>query len=126
MSPSDTRLPKDETPVLNDENSLKLGIFATNLRGGACLADMEGKHLRRDQARADDRGDGCRLLRRPVLGAPEQVTEQRLHMHELGCDGLALSWPSHEEGLQQMEETILPMLVEAGARRPRETAWQTA
>jgi hypothetical protein len=42
VSPSDTRLPKDETPVLNDENSLKLGIFATNLRGGACLADIEG------------------------------------------------------------------------------------
>ena len=34
---------KRETPVLNAENPLKLGIFAINLRGGATLADVDGK-----------------------------------------------------------------------------------
>jgi alkanesulfonate monooxygenase SsuD/methylene tetrahydromethanopterin reductase-like flavin-dependent oxidoreductase (luciferase family) len=29
-------------PVLNDDNALKLGIFATNLRGGPTLANFEG------------------------------------------------------------------------------------
>jgi dimethylsulfone monooxygenase len=33
---------KFRTPVLNDENSLKLGIFGINLRGGVTLADVEG------------------------------------------------------------------------------------
>jgi FMNH2-dependent dimethyl sulfone monooxygenase len=34
---------KTQTPVLSDENALKLGLFATNLRGGATMADLEGK-----------------------------------------------------------------------------------
>ena len=38
----DARLDKGKTPVLGDENALKLGIFATNLRGGVTLADIDG------------------------------------------------------------------------------------
>ena len=36
------RVDKLSTPVLSDENALKIGIFATNLRGGATLADVPG------------------------------------------------------------------------------------
>jgi alkanesulfonate monooxygenase SsuD/methylene tetrahydromethanopterin reductase-like flavin-dependent oxidoreductase (luciferase family) len=36
------RVDKRRTPVLNDENALKLGVFATNLRGGVTLADVPG------------------------------------------------------------------------------------
>ena len=39
---SEARVDKLSTPVLSDENALKLGIFATNLRGGATLADVPG------------------------------------------------------------------------------------
>jgi alkanesulfonate monooxygenase SsuD/methylene tetrahydromethanopterin reductase-like flavin-dependent oxidoreductase (luciferase family) len=43
MSPAaDHRVDKRTTPVLNDDNALKLSIFATNLRGGVTLADVEG------------------------------------------------------------------------------------
>jgi alkanesulfonate monooxygenase SsuD/methylene tetrahydromethanopterin reductase-like flavin-dependent oxidoreductase (luciferase family) len=38
----DSRIDKASTPVLSAENPLKLGIFATNLRGGVTLADIEG------------------------------------------------------------------------------------
>jgi alkanesulfonate monooxygenase SsuD/methylene tetrahydromethanopterin reductase-like flavin-dependent oxidoreductase (luciferase family) len=38
----DTRVDKTRQPVLNDENALKLALFAINLRGGATLADVEG------------------------------------------------------------------------------------
>src|SRR3954465_14363581 len=33
---------KFQTPVLNAQNALKLGIFGINLRGGVTLADVEG------------------------------------------------------------------------------------
>jgi alkanesulfonate monooxygenase SsuD/methylene tetrahydromethanopterin reductase-like flavin-dependent oxidoreductase (luciferase family) len=38
----DTRIAASHQPVLNDENALKLALFAINLRGGATLADVEG------------------------------------------------------------------------------------
>jgi thiamine pyrophosphate-dependent acetolactate synthase large subunit-like protein len=36
---------KFETPVLNADDPLKLGIFGINLRGGVTLADVEGLPL---------------------------------------------------------------------------------
>lgn len=38
----DHRIDKRSTPVLDDANALKLAVFATNLRGGVTLADVEG------------------------------------------------------------------------------------
>jgi alkanesulfonate monooxygenase SsuD/methylene tetrahydromethanopterin reductase-like flavin-dependent oxidoreductase (luciferase family) len=63
----------------------------------------------------------------PIVGTPDQVVERILELQKLGLDGIALSWPDYDEGLQQMEELILPRLVEAGVRRPvEEPAWPTA
>jgi alkanesulfonate monooxygenase SsuD/methylene tetrahydromethanopterin reductase-like flavin-dependent oxidoreductase (luciferase family) len=63
----------------------------------------------------------------PIVGTPDQVVERILELRKLGLDGIALSWPDYDEGLQQMEELILPRLVEAGVRRPvEEPAWPTA
>lgn len=53
----------------------------------------------------------------PIVGTPDQVTETMLELHRLGLDGLALSWPDYDEGLEQMEREILPRLVQAGARQ---------
>jgi len=41
----DVRVDKWSTPVLNDENRLKLATFATNMRGSVTLANVEGKVL---------------------------------------------------------------------------------
>jgi alkanesulfonate monooxygenase SsuD/methylene tetrahydromethanopterin reductase-like flavin-dependent oxidoreductase (luciferase family) len=38
----DHRIDKRSTPVMNDDNAFKLGVFGTNLRGGVTLADVEG------------------------------------------------------------------------------------
>ena len=54
----------------------------------------------------------------PMVGTPDQVTEQLLALHRAGADGISLSWPDFDEGLQQMEEQIMPRLVEAGVRVP--------
>jgi dimethylsulfone monooxygenase len=56
----------------------------------------------------------------PFVGTPEQVTETMVELHEAGADGIALSWPDFDQGLEQMEQEILPRLVEAGLRgQPR-------
>lgn len=54
----------------------------------------------------------------PVIGTADDVARQLLELHALGLDGIALSWPRYDEGLQQLEELILPRLIEAGVRRP--------
>jgi alkanesulfonate monooxygenase SsuD/methylene tetrahydromethanopterin reductase-like flavin-dependent oxidoreductase (luciferase family) len=54
----------------------------------------------------------------PAVGTPDQVTQQLLDLHEAGLDGIAFSWPDFDEGLAQLEESILPRLVEAGVRAP--------
>jgi FMNH2-dependent dimethyl sulfone monooxygenase len=54
----------------------------------------------------------------PMVGTPDQVTELILGLHEAGMDGVALSWPDFDEGLQQMEDDLIPRLEQAGVRRP--------
>jgi FMNH2-dependent dimethyl sulfone monooxygenase len=54
----------------------------------------------------------------PMVGTPEQVVEQMLALHEAGADGIALSFVDYFEGLDRMEEQILPLLREAGVRAP--------
>lgn len=54
----------------------------------------------------------------PLVGTPDQVAEKMVELHEAGLDGLAFSWPDFDEGLAQLEESILPRLVEAGVREP--------
>jgi len=50
----------------------------------------------------------------PVVGTAEQVAERMIAMHDAGADGIAISFVSYDEGLQRMEEQILPLLVDAG------------
>jgi FMNH2-dependent dimethyl sulfone monooxygenase len=52
----------------------------------------------------------------PLVGTADQVAGMMLELHEAGMDGMALSWPDVDEGLQQMEEQILPRLEQAEVR----------
>jgi alkanesulfonate monooxygenase SsuD/methylene tetrahydromethanopterin reductase-like flavin-dependent oxidoreductase (luciferase family) len=54
----------------------------------------------------------------PLVGTPDQVTELILQLHEAGLDGIGLSWPDYDEGLQGLEDEIIPRLEQAGVRRP--------
>jgi dimethylsulfone monooxygenase len=62
----------------------------------------------------------------PLVGTPDRICRTILDLHAAGMDGLALSWPDFDEGLGQLEETILPRLVEAGLRRALEPQRQAA
>jgi alkanesulfonate monooxygenase SsuD/methylene tetrahydromethanopterin reductase-like flavin-dependent oxidoreductase (luciferase family) len=52
----------------------------------------------------------------PMVGPPDQVTQQLLDMHAAGADGIAISFVNFDEGLEQLERELLPRLVQAGVR----------
>lgn len=51
-----------------------------------------------------------------LVGTPEQIVETLLELTNAGLDGVAISWVNYDEGLQQMEDLILPLMVKAGLR----------
>ena len=63
----------------------------------------------------------------PLCGTPDQIAETMIDLHAAGLDGMALSWPDFDEGLDQLEHQILPLLAQAGLRRtpPRAAAAAT-
>ena len=58
----------------------------------------------------------------PLVGTAQQIVQMMVALHESGADGIALSWPDFDEGLTQMEQELLPLLVEAGLRIPSRDA----
>ena len=54
----------------------------------------------------------------PLVGTPDQIADKLLELHRGGLDGVALSWPDYDEGMTQLEDEILPLLLQAGVRRP--------
>ena len=53
----------------------------------------------------------------PLVGTAEQIVEGMLAFSNAGLDGITLSWVNYEEGLTQFQETILPMMRQAGLRQ---------
>lgn len=54
----------------------------------------------------------------PMIGTPEQVAQRIIDLHEVGADGVAISFVDYFDGLRRLEEQILPLLVQAGVRAP--------
>jgi FMNH2-dependent dimethyl sulfone monooxygenase len=53
----------------------------------------------------------------PLIGTPDQIVQGIQEMADAGLDGITLSWVNYAEGIQQYQEKILPLLVQAGLRR---------
>lgn len=52
----------------------------------------------------------------PLVGTAEQVVDGMLAFADAGLDGITLSWVNYEEGLIQFQDTLLPMMRQAGLR----------
>jgi alkanesulfonate monooxygenase SsuD/methylene tetrahydromethanopterin reductase-like flavin-dependent oxidoreductase (luciferase family) len=52
----------------------------------------------------------------PLVGTAEQVVDGLLAFSKAGLDGVTLSWIDYDAGLKQLEETLLPMMRQAGLR----------
>lgn len=51
-----------------------------------------------------------------IVGTPTQVVDAYLQMADVGFDGSTVSWVNFEEGLDQFEAKILPLMIQAGLR----------
>jgi len=54
----------------------------------------------------------------PFVGTPQQIADQMVNLSRMGMDGVVLSWPRYEEGLARFIAEVVPLLEQAGLRRP--------
>lgn len=55
----------------------------------------------------------------PLVGTPEQIADGLAAFHKAGMDGVTLSWVDYREGIARFGEQVLPLLEQAGLRKPR-------
>jgi alkanesulfonate monooxygenase SsuD/methylene tetrahydromethanopterin reductase-like flavin-dependent oxidoreductase (luciferase family) len=54
----------------------------------------------------------------PIVGTPEQIVDALDTFARAGLDGTVLSWVNYEVELQQWIDKVMPMLEQAGLRKP--------
>jgi alkanesulfonate monooxygenase SsuD/methylene tetrahydromethanopterin reductase-like flavin-dependent oxidoreductase (luciferase family) len=53
----------------------------------------------------------------PLVGTPEQIVQRLVDLHDMGFGGVGLTWVDYLNGIDQFNEQVLPLLVNAGLRR---------
>ncbi|MEK8129583.1 LLM class flavin-dependent oxidoreductase [Paenibacillus filicis] len=53
-----------------------------------------------------------------IVGSPEDVTEQLKQLHATGVDGIQITFYDYEPELAYFGESVIPLLEQAGLRRP--------
>jgi FMNH2-dependent dimethyl sulfone monooxygenase len=80
-------------------------------------------NLARGRRRAGPPGPGERL-RSPgwggylLIGTPEQIVDRLMYLTTMGLDGVVLSWVNYEAELAYWISDVLPIMEQAGLRRP--------
>jgi alkanesulfonate monooxygenase SsuD/methylene tetrahydromethanopterin reductase-like flavin-dependent oxidoreductase (luciferase family) len=54
----------------------------------------------------------------PLVGTPEQIADELSKLADIGVDGCLISWVDYKSELAQWNADVLPLLVQAGLRRP--------
>jgi alkanesulfonate monooxygenase SsuD/methylene tetrahydromethanopterin reductase-like flavin-dependent oxidoreductase (luciferase family) len=54
----------------------------------------------------------------PTIGTAEQIADRIAMLARAGLDGAVLSWPRFAAGFARFRAEVLPLLEEAGLRRP--------
>ena len=62
----------------------------------------------------------------PLIGCPEKVANELMWLHEAGIDGVTLSFVNFRDELPFFIERVLPLLEQAGLRRPHTAATPAA
>ena len=52
----------------------------------------------------------------PLVGTAEQIRDGLQLLSDAGLDGLVLSWPGYESGIEQFAQKVLPLLKQSGLR----------
>ena len=85
-------------------------LFATSTANSNSIEIGPEEHWQKIERLAAGRGALT------LVGTPEQIVSTMAELAGAGLDGLALSWVNYDEGLRQMEDDILPLMVQAGLR----------
>jgi alkanesulfonate monooxygenase SsuD/methylene tetrahydromethanopterin reductase-like flavin-dependent oxidoreductase (luciferase family) len=54
----------------------------------------------------------------PLVGSPAHVADAMVKLADVGLDGALVSWPRYEEGLRRFIAEVMPLIEQAGLRRP--------
>jgi alkanesulfonate monooxygenase SsuD/methylene tetrahydromethanopterin reductase-like flavin-dependent oxidoreductase (luciferase family) len=54
----------------------------------------------------------------PLVGTPEQITDELRKLSAAGIDGLVMSWPNYQAEMPVFVDRVLPLMEQAGLRRP--------
>ncbi|HEY7062415.1 MAG TPA: LLM class flavin-dependent oxidoreductase [Chloroflexota bacterium] len=57
-----------------------------------------------------------------LAGTPEMIVDRLIELADAGIDGVVLSWVNYEAELQEFAASVLPLVEQAGLRKPRPTA----
>jgi alkanesulfonate monooxygenase SsuD/methylene tetrahydromethanopterin reductase-like flavin-dependent oxidoreductase (luciferase family) len=52
----------------------------------------------------------------PLVGTAEQIRDGLQLLSDAGVDGLVLSWPGYESGIEQFAQKVMPLLKQSGLR----------
>ena len=58
----------------------------------------------------------------PLVGTPEQIVDEIDKLIAIGIDGILMSWVDYKTELRQWIEQVLPLMEQAGQRKPRRAA----
>jgi len=53
-----------------------------------------------------------------LVGTPDQIADRMLHLSRAGIDGLNMTFVNYQDELQRIIRDVLPLLEQAGLRRP--------
>jgi hypothetical protein len=119
------------TNALFNDNRLKLGVFGLNVSNGCAATTAEGHlqptwHNNVTIASMADRAGIEALV--PVarwkgFGGQTNfngtcMVDRLLHLSAMGLDGVVLSWVNYEAELAYWISDVLPLMEQAGLRRP--------
>jgi alkanesulfonate monooxygenase SsuD/methylene tetrahydromethanopterin reductase-like flavin-dependent oxidoreductase (luciferase family) len=58
----------------------------------------------------------------PLVGSPAHIADNIAKLADAGLDGALVSWPRYEEGLRRFIVEVMPLIEQAGLRRPAASA----
>jgi dimethylsulfone monooxygenase len=58
----------------------------------------------------------------PLVGSPAHIADDIAKLADAGLDGALVSWPRYEEGLRRFIAEVMPLIEQAGLRRPAASA----
>jgi dimethylsulfone monooxygenase len=53
----------------------------------------------------------------PLVGTPEMIVEKLAELRSIGVSGVGLSWVDYQSGIEQFDQQVVPLMVDAGLRR---------